>query len=211
VYRPDERGAAARCSRDSKPRHNALTMDRRLLISLLACWPARQLLAEEEPLRPRHKISAAQLHAALSARFPQRFGPPELLEVELSAPQLLLLPARQKLGATVAAQVTARGRLRPEAGEVDVVFAVRWEPGDQTIRAYDLELLDLRWPGLPRRTRDTLRALLPGFAREAVGEFVLHRFAPRELGLADTMGLQPEQFRVVEDGLVVVLGPKTRR
>jgi hypothetical protein len=188
-----------------------MSMDRRLLISALACWPTHRLLAQGEPGRPSYRISAGQLHSALAARFPKRFGPPGLLEVELSAPRLLLLPSRQKLGATVVAELSSRGRLRPEAGEMDVVFALRYEASDQTVRANDLEILDLRWPGLPPQTRETLQVLLPRIAREAVGEVVLHKFSQRDLALADTMGLQPEQMTVVDDGLVVVLGPKPRR
>jgi hypothetical protein len=109
------------------------------------------------------------------------------------------------------AELSSRGRLQPEAGEMDVVFALRYEAADQTVRAHDLEILDLRWPGLPPQTRETLQLLLPRIAREAVGEVVLHRFSQRDLALADTMGLQPEQMTVVDDGLVVVLGPKPRR
>ena len=33
----------------------------------------------------------------------------------------------------------------------------------------------------------------------------------RELSLADTMGFEPEEFRVVDDGLTVFFGPKQPR
>jgi hypothetical protein len=48
-------------------------------------------------------------------------------------------------------------------------------------------------------------------AREAVGEVVLHRFAARELALPDTMGFEADEIRVVDDGVVVLFGPKQRQ
>jgi len=186
-------------------------MHRRLLIAAAACWPAQRLLAQDEGARPRHRISAGQLHEALSQRFPLRFGLPGVLELEVSAPRLLLLPARNKLGATLLARVASPQLQQVHTGEVDVAFALRYEAADQTVRGHGLEILDLRSAGLPPQTVHALQRLLPAMARDAVGEVVLHRFAPRELALADTMGFEPEQIEVLDDGLVILFGPKLRR
>jgi hypothetical protein len=186
-------------------------MDRRLLITALACWPAARLLAQDEGPRPRHRISAAQLHQALSARFPLRLGLAGLLDLEVSAPRLLLLPGPNQLGATLLAQVGGLQLRQVHAGEVDLVFSLRYEPADRSVRAHRLELRALRWPGLPPATVQALQELLPAIARDAVGEVVLHRFVPHELALADTMGFEPQEITVVDDGIVVWFGPKLRR
>lgn len=185
-------------------------MDRRLLISALACWPAARLLAQEDGPRPHYKISAAQLHEALAARFPLRLGVPGLLELEVSAPRLHLLPARNKLGASLLAQPSGPGLPPTEPGEVDLLFGLRYEATDRTLRANRPEILDLRLPGLAPDARQALQAWLPALTREVVGEIVVHHFTPRELGLADTMGFEPEKVTVVDDGLLVVFGPKRR-
>ncbi|HEY8356620.1 MAG TPA: DUF1439 domain-containing protein [Ramlibacter sp.] len=184
-------------------------MHRRLLLTALGCWPAARLGAQESPAGPRHKIGAAQLHAALTARFPVRLGLPGVLELQVSAPRLHLLPTRNKLGAGLVAELTRTRGI--EAGEVDVVFALRYEAADRTLRAHGMEVLDLRWPGLPAETAQLLRALLPRLAKDAVGDFVLHRFSDRELALADTMGFEPAQFTVADDGLVIAFGRKPPR
>ncbi|MES2482530.1 MAG: DUF1439 domain-containing protein [Pseudomonadota bacterium] len=186
-------------------------MDRRLILSALACWPAASLLAQEGAPRPRHKIGAAQLHEALSGRFPVRFMLGSLLEVEVSAPRLLLLSARDKLGAGLVVQVGGMQMQPMPPGEIDLVFALRYEASDQTVRARHPEILALRWPGLPAATLQQLQRSLYPVMREAVGEFVLHKFVPRDLVLADTMGFEPESFRVVDDGVVIVFGPKQGR
>jgi hypothetical protein len=51
---------------------------------------------------------------------------------------------------------------------------------------------------------------MPALAQQ-VGEVVLHRFSSRELALADTMGFAPEEIRVLDDGLLILFGPKPRQ
>jgi hypothetical protein len=186
-------------------------MDRRLTVIALACWPAASLLAQEDSPRPRHKISAGELHSALSARFPIRFGLGPLFELRVSAPSLHLRPTRNQLGASLLAQVSGPPVQQVEAGEIDVVFALRYEAADKTVRGHGMEILDMRWPGLPPEAVRALQVMLPRMAREAVGEVVLHQFTQRELELPDTMGFEPERLTVLEDGLLITFGPKPRR
>lgn len=186
-------------------------MRRRLLLAALGCCPATAALAQDaDGPRPRHKIAAAQLYEALSARFPLRLGAAGLLQLQISAPQLLLLPARSKIGATLQAQASGPALRRAEAGEADLVFSLRYANEDRTIRAYQPEIIDLRLPGMPPDGVQRLKALLPAFTRDAVGEVVLHRLTPRELALPDTMGFAPEKLTVVEDGVLIEFGPKQR-
>ena len=187
-------------------------MHRRLLLSALACWPLTRALAQQEASgRPQHKISARELHDALSARFPVRFGVTGLVDLRISAPRLLLLPARNQLGAGLVLQAGGMQMQQPQSAELDVAFSLRYEPKDRTVRAYQLDVIALRAPRLLPETTQLLQRLLPAMAREAVGEVVLHRFAARELSLPETMGFEPEEIRVVEDGVVIVFGPKQRR
>lgn len=185
-------------------------MDRRHLVVGAAGWWAASLRAQEEAPRPRIRISAATLHDALSARFPMRFGFAGLLQLQISAPRLLLLPARNKLGATLLAQASTYALAQAGAGEVDAVFALRYEPSDRTVRAHRPEILAVRWPDLPPETVQALQDMLPSVASQ-LGEIVLHQFTRADLALADTMGFEPQQLQVADDGLVVVFGPKPAR
>jgi len=186
-------------------------MDRRLALRALACLPAAPAFAQAPAPGPRHKISAAQLHSAMSDRFPLRMGMAGLLDVQVNAPALLLLSSRNLLGATLQARVSSLQLQQAQAGEVDVAFALRYERADQTVRAHGLEVLDLRWAGLTEEMQQALRRVLPVLAREAFGEIVLHKLTARELALADTMGFEPEKLTVLDDGLMVEFGPKQRR
>ena len=53
--------------------------------------------------------------------------------------------------------------------------------------------------------------MLPGMAREVAAELVLHRFTSRELALPDTMGFEPAQVSVVDDGVLVEFREKRGR
>jgi hypothetical protein len=183
-------------------------MHRRLMIAALACVPAARLLAQGDPPLPRHKVSAAQLHGALAARFPLRAAVAGLLELQVSAPRLLLLPARNRLGATLLVEVGGGQWQQLQSGELDVAFALRYERADQTVRGHQLDVLALRWPGLPPETLPLVQRALATTARDGLGEIVLHKFTPRELALPQTMGFEPAGVTVVDDGLVVEFAPK---
>ena len=92
----------------------------------------------------------------------------------------------------------------------DRSFSVRYEPGDRTVRAHDPELMDLRLPGMQPGALGALQKVLAGTAQDALGDVVLYRFSESELSLADTMGFVPEKLTVVEDGLLILFGPKPR-
>lgn len=185
-------------------------MDRRVLLTALACCVA-PVAARATPGRPRHRISAGTLHDALSQRFPVRLDLGGLFEAVVSAPALLLLPARNKLGASLQAQAGGAIVQQFPRGEVDLVFSLRYERRDRTLRAYEPELLDLRWQGLPPQAVHALRRVLPAVAREAIGEIELHRFSDGDLALADTMGVEPERITVADDGILLEFGAKPRR
>ena len=182
------------------------------MLSALALAPIGRLLAQEMEGTPRHKVSAAQLHRALSERFPLKFGIENVFALEVGSPRLHLLPARNRLGAGLTAQ--ASGPALQDAlptGEVDLSFSVRYEPADRTVRAHEPELLDLRLPGMQPGAIGALQKLLAETAKDALGDVVLYQFTTRELELADTMGFAPEKLTVVDDGLLILFGPKAGR
>mgnify|MGYP003577155161 CR=1 FL=1 len=185
-------------------------MDRRSFVIALAGWAAAPLLAQDDA-RPRHKISPALLYESLSARFPLPPGIPGLAQIQVDAPGLLLLPARNKLGASLHAEASGSAVGRAPPGVLDLVFALRYESADRSIRAHEPEILGMDWPGLTVEAQQALRALLPDMARQMAAELVLHRFTARELSLPDTMGFEPSTLTVVDDGVLVGFREKRMR
>ena len=183
-------------------------MLRRLMLAAFAAWPLQRSLARDASPRPHYKVSASQLYEAMAKRFPMRLGVPGLVELQVSAPRLLLLPARNLLGATLVTEVGGAQFPQAGPGETDLAFALRYESADRTLRGHHPQVLDLRWPGLPAQTREALLSLLASLS-DNLGELVLHRFTPGELGLPETMGFEPDEIQVLPDGVEIFFRPKS--
>lgn len=153
---------------------------------------------------PRYSISARELQQALAARFPRRYPLGRVLEVELQAPALKLLPERNLLNAVLDLQ--AVGLLlqgRPPSGVLDVDFGLRYEPSDRTVRADRLQVNALRVQGLPPVLAHNVARYGVPLAEQALQDVVLHQLRPKDLALADTLGVQPGAIRITPAGIVV--------
>lgn len=161
--------------------------------------------------RPHHKISAAQLELAVSQRFPLRYALGGLAEVTVAKPNLRLLPEQNRLAAQVAVDAAGPALRRSHTGSFDIAFGLRYEPADRTVRAHQLQVLAVRWPGASPRAGEMLEGSLPAVAQEALGDIVVHQLQPRDLALADTMGLEPDTLTVTREGVTVHFAPKRPR
>ena len=161
----------------------------------------------QEAGSPRQRVSAEQLQQAVAGRFPLRYPVAGLFDLEVETPRLRLLPEQNRLATEAAVQVAGPALRQRYAGALDVSFALRYEAGDRTLRAHRLEVRPLRLPGLPARALEMLDIYLPLLARQALRDVVLHTLRPRDLALADAMGLQPDTITVTPDGLEIGFAP----
>jgi hypothetical protein len=185
-------------------------MHRRLLIAALGCTAALHIHAQTAPPGPHLTISLRELRNTLAAQFPVR-AELGLLELQVNAAGLALLPSRQRLGVTLSARVTDSSSRRVYTGEMDLVFAMRYERPDRTLRAYGIEVAALRMPGVPPEALETWEGLLTGFSRDAIDGIILHRFSRRELAVPDSLGLEPGKITVEDRGLDLSFVPRALR
>jgi hypothetical protein len=157
---------------------------------------------------PRYKVSAGQLEQMIASRFPLRYAVADLFHLDVEAPRLRLLPEENRLGSEMALEAAGPALRRSYRGSLDVDFAVRYEARDQSIRAHQLRVHSLALPGVPPQTLSLLDAYGQALAEQSMLEVVLHRLRPRELALADAMGLQPGETTVLADGLLIRFVPK---
>lgn len=188
-------------------------MLRRLLITAALIWPLAPLAGaapspseaepDTAPALPRYTVSKAQLQTALAQRFPLRYPVPGLLDLELHSPQLQLLPASNRLSAELAVQAAGPALERIHTGTFALEFGLRYEPSDRSIRATKLRLQRLQFPTLQPSVVALLNAYAPALAERSMLEVVLHQLQPKDLALADVMGLQPGNITVTESGLAI--------
>ena len=170
----------------------------------LAGWVAAGLpgaLAQQ----PRFTVSAAQLQQTVAQRFPLRYPVQGLLDLNLQAPRLRLLPAQNRLAADMLVEAAGPALRRSHSGSFSVDFALRYEPSDRTLRAVQLHFQNLQFASLQPAVVELLNAYGPALAEQSMQEVVLHQLSPQDLALPDTMGLQPGSITVTDQGLVIGL------
>jgi hypothetical protein len=180
-------------------------MNRRSLISSAArlalaasAFSTAQVLAQ-----PSYAVSLQQLQRALDQRFPRRYEVAGLLEVEMQAPAVRLLPELNRLGTELPVQAGGPALRRRYPGSVDVDFALRYERSDQSIRAHQIRVNAVRMEGLGRDGERLLDAYLRQLSEQALVEVVLHTLRPQDLALATTMGFEPGEIVVTPQGLTI--------
>ena len=166
-----------------------------LAFSLLAC---STLTAQ-----PRFVVSKDQLQQVVGKRFPLRYPVAGLLNLEVQAPEIRLLPEQNRLNATMAVEASGVALNRKQAGTFEVEFALRYEVSDRTLRATALRFKRLSFPGLQPMASEMLNLYGQTLSEKALLEVVLHTLRPQDLGMADGLGMQPGSVTVTERGLVV--------
>lgn len=159
---------------------------------------------------PSYRVSLRQLEQALQERFPSRHPIAGLFDVALAVPRLRLLPEANRVASELPVQVAGPALRRSYAGELELDFGLRYEQADRTIRAHGLRVQSLTVPGLSGQAAALLQQAVSDLAAQALLEVVLHRLDPRDLALADAMGLQPGDITVTETGLVIGFVNKPR-
>lgn len=188
-------------------------MKRKQLLTL-AIWTAlggAGLMAlPDARAQPSYTVSSEQLQEAVAQRFPMRYPVGGLLNLDLQAPRLRLLPDVNRLGTEMVVKAAGPALRRSYAGTFDLDFALRYEASDQSIRAHQLRVNWLRFAGLPPGPSELLDAYGPALAEQALQEVILHRLRPQDLMLADGMGLEPGAITVTAKGLVIGFVTKQR-
>ena len=139
----------------------------------------------------------------VAQRFPLRYPVPGLLDLDVQAPRLHLLPAQNRLSAEMTVEASGAALARRHTGMFDVDFALRYEASDRSIRAYQLHIGHLRFTDLQPAAAELLNAYGSALAAQSLQEVVLHQLLPQDLALPDTLGLQPGTITVTDQGLVV--------
>jgi hypothetical protein len=183
-------------------------MHRRLLFTAALTLVLKPAAAAEPtdtdnapPTPPQLTVSLQQMQSALSQRFPLRYPVPGLVNLDVQTPRLRLLPEQNRLGAELDVQAAGPALERTHQGTLELDFMLRYEAQDRTLRAHKLRLRRLQFPTLQPGVVALLNSYAPALAEQSLLEVVLHQLQPKDLALADAMGLQPGSITVTDQGL----------
>ncbi|MDZ4144118.1 MAG: hypothetical protein U1D29_06220 [Burkholderiales bacterium] len=157
------------------------------------------------------KISEARLSELIGRQFPFNRRYLEVFDVTISAPKVTLLPESNRI-ATRFNYSTGSFLLgaREFAGTLDLSYALRFEPSDNTVRLADVRAEGVQVPGVPpayQRQANRLGGLL---TENLLHDFVVHRLSQDDLKTAAGWGYQPGAFKVVPGALLLQLNPVAR-
>jgi hypothetical protein len=161
--------------------------------------------------QPHYRISRAQLQQVLAERFPRRYALAGLAELQIRRPALEFLPQDNRIASELAIEASGPALDRRHAGFVDLDFALRYEPGDRTLRATRIRVHSVRLPDLAPDAAALIDAYVRSAARRSLLEVVVHRLRASDLAVADTMGFEPGNITVEADGLVIGFVPRAMR
>lgn len=153
-------------------------------------------------------ITPAQLQQALTGRFPntQRLG--EVLELQLLAPRLSLLPATNRLATELDIQLMERLTGGQYKGSLAVDYGLRFEPSDNSLRMTGLAVRRVNIAGLAEPYQALLGRQVPRVLERLLDDYPLHRFPDKDLALLSGLGLMPGEIKVTPNGLTVGLQPR---
>ncbi len=153
--------------------------------------------------QPAYTVPTEQLQEAVAQRFPLRYPVAGLVDLDVQAPRLSLLPESNRLGAAFALKAAGPALRRSHGGTLEVEFALRYEASDRSLRAHQLRVGRLDFPSLRPEVVALLNNYGPGLAEQSLREVVLHRLRPQELAVLDGLGLQPGAVTVTPKGLSI--------
>ena len=153
-------------------------------------------------------VSTAKLQSMLAQRFPKQYPVAGLLQVQLQTPNLTMLAERNAVNALLDAQLSGPVLKGSFTGQLNVDFALRYEPTDRTLRAHQIKLNSLQMDGLAPAMTEMLTTYAAALADQALGQVVLYQLQDKDLALVDAMNMEPGAITVTPDGLTVTMVQK---
>ena len=154
-------------------------------------------------------VSQQKMQEMLGKRFPRDFPVAGLLHLSLTAPKLTMLPERNMVNAVIPAELSGKVLKEKYRGDLNVDFALRYEPSDRSLRAYQIKVNQLNMEGLAPGLGEMLGTYATTLADQALGQVVLYQLQDKDLALVDALAIEPGAITVTADGLRVALVQKS--
>jgi hypothetical protein len=176
----------------------------------MAAFSALILVSVQGSAAPGSKtisIGQAQLQETVAKKFPYQQRVAEVLELQVLAPRLGLLPASNRLSTELDLEVTERFMGQRYSGTMTMDYGLRFEPNDKSVRMTGVRVNSINLAGVPEPYRSLITQNAPRLAERLFSDYALHRFSEQDLSLVSGLGLVPGEIKVTSRGLNVTLEP----
>lgn len=155
-----------------------------------------------------YTVSPTQLLELIAKKFPFNSRVGELLDLEVLAPRLKLLPESNRIATELDVAVSERLFRNSFQGQLAMDYGLRFEPSDNSIRMTGVKVNRLRFSGVPEWYESVVNGLAPFLAERLLNDFSLHQISPKDLQGVQGWGYTPDSFKITPEGLSISLLPK---
>ena len=153
-------------------------------------------------------ISESQLTLLLARQFPMERKVLEVIDLNITNPQLTLIPQGNRVGTEL--DVTALDRLFGSSamGHVKLDYGLRFEPSDHTIRMTAVRVRELTLSSGSNNLRGAAQRIGGLVAENALQDMVLYRMKPAQADEMDRLDLVASPITVTPQGLHMSVSPR---
>ncbi len=155
-----------------------------------------------------YTVSQNQLLELIAKKFPFNSRVGELLDVEVLAPRIKLLPEANRIATELDVAVSERLMRNSFQGALAMDYGLRFEPSDNSIRMTGVKVNRLQFSGVPERFQSVVNALAPFFAERLLNDLSLHQISASDLAVVQGWGYAPDAFKITPEGLSISLAPR---
>lgn len=146
-------------------------------------------------------LSQADLQRLIERQFPHQRRVLEVIDINVARPTLRLLPERNRIATDLDLAASERLTGRNVRGSLSLDYALRYEPGDASVRMTQVRVQDakLELGGGPLSPSSARVATL--LAERVLDDFVLYRADPERLKQIQRLGINAAEIAVTERGI----------
>ncbi len=153
-------------------------------------------------------ISESQLALLLARQFPMERKVLEVVELDITNPQITLIPEGNRVGTEL--DVSALDRLFGSSamGHVKLDYGLRFQASDHTIRMTQVRVRELTLSSGSNNLRGAAQRLGGLVAENALENLVLYRMKPAQADEMDRLDLVASPITVTAQGLHMTVSPR---
>ena len=155
-------------------------------------------------------FSEADITRALERRAPFEKRFMELLDVQIAAPRVRLLPESNRVATEMDVSTSERLSGRAYQGRIAFDFGLRYDDSEGAIRLNQVRVSQFQIDNAPPAMQSRVNRLGGLIVEQLMENLVLYRFKPADLKTAEGLGLRPGALAVTARGVEVTLAPISR-
>ncbi|MEJ5149862.1 hypothetical protein [Comamonas sp. MYb396] len=155
------------------------------------------------------RISQAQLQQAVAAKFPLARSWQGMVVIQLQKPSVQLLAASNSLRAAFDIWVTEKLMGNEYPGQMTLDFGLAFQDADASIRLHNVRVQQLQMQGVPAAYQGMFQTYAPRLAEQVLQGLLVYELPASQRMLLQGLGYTVERMEVQDQGLRIVLAPKT--